>query len=339
VCTADAPWCQRHREMPYSAKPHPRSLPQQRGIGMTEKEGISISRGLLEGSDVLNRPIEAGIYDSETDDYLPVAPHWHYYMEIIYVEEGAVLVENDGRNYTVGKGDLIMIRPETIHSILPVTTAHTTYIFTKFDVNCVLAGENSYVPKLGVILRHAAGDPNAPMKLDEERIRSYHFGEHIRRIYDELLAMNYGCDVMARSYLTLLMIKVLRIWRAMGADLDSAIAKDTSDISIHNITAYIDDHVGEDLRVEQLAGLCNMSYSYFAKSFHSLYGRSCKEYIEHIRISKAEELLLFTDCDLAYISQETGFADSSHLIKTFRKLKGITPRQYKLRSQKPALRP
>ena len=222
---------------------------------MTEKEGISISRGLLEGSDVLNRPIEAGIYDSETDDYLPVAPHWHYYMEIIYVEEGAVLVENDGRNYTVGKGDLIMIRPETIHSILPVTTAHTTYIFTKFDVNCVLAGENSYVPKLGVILRHAAGDPNAPMKLDEERIRSYHFGEHIRRIYDELLAMNYGCDVMARSYLTLLMIKVLRIWRAMGADLDSAIAKDTSDISIHNITAYIDEHVGEDLRVEQLAGL------------------------------------------------------------------------------------
>jgi len=76
-----------------------------------------------------------------------------------------------------------------------------------------------------------------------------------------------------------------------------------------------------------------MSYSYFAKSFHNLYGRSCKEYIEFIRISKAEELLLFTDCDLSYISQETGFADSSHLIKTFRRLKGMTPRQYKLHNR------
>ena len=75
--------------------------------------------------------------------------------------------------------------------------------------------------------------------------------------------------------------------------------------------------------------MCNMSYSYFAKNFKQYYGRSCKEYIEFIRVSKAADLLLFTDFDLSYISQETGFSDSSHLIKIFRKWKGVTPKQFK----------
>ncbi|MGN1090834.1 MAG: helix-turn-helix domain-containing protein [Huintestinicola sp.] len=46
---------------------------------------------------------------------------------------------------------------------------------------------------------------------------------------------------------------------------------------------------------------------------------------------KAEELLLFTDYDLNYISQETGFSDCSHLIKSFKKYRGITPKQFRMK--------
>ena len=59
-----------------------------------------------------------------------------------------------------------------------------------------------------------------------------------------------------------------------------------------------------------------------------------QEYIEYIRVTKAEDLLLFSDYDLTYISQETGFSDCSHMIKTFRKYKNITPKQYRLQNTK-----
>ena len=72
-----------------------------------------------------------------------------------------------------------------------------------------------------------------------------------------------------------------------------------------------------------------MSYSYFAKLFRETYNQSSKEYIELTRINKATDLLLFTNQDLTYISQETGFADCSHLIRTFKKWKGMTPKQWK----------
>ena len=56
--------------------------------------------------------------------------------------------------------------------------------------------------------------------------------------------------------------------------------------------------------------------------------QSCKEYIEFVRINRVTDLLLFTNLDLTYISQETGFSDCSNLIRTFRKWKGCTPRQW-----------
>lgn len=83
------------------------------------------------------------------------------------------------------------------------------------------------------------------------------------------------------------------------------------------------------LKTVQKEAAGGMSYSCFARNFKQYYGRSCKEYMELVRICRAEDLLPFTDLDLSFISQETGFSDSSHLIRTFRKWKSTTPGQYR----------
>ena len=46
-----------------------------------------------------------------------------------------------------------------------------------------------------------------------------------------------------------------------------------------------------------------------------------------MRISKAQDLVLFTSKSLNCIACETGFSDCSHFIKTYKKLFGITPNQ------------
>ncbi|WP_165443927.1 helix-turn-helix transcriptional regulator [Lachnoclostridium sp. Marseille-P6806] len=282
---------------------------------------------LIELSDVLNKPQEALLFDTNVIT-MPVRPHWHYYMEIIYMLRGGMIVESDGVTQLVRAGDFYMVRPEVVHCFFQNEERRAVCEILKFDVSRLHSG-NSYVPKMDVILRKAGNEQHAPMYFPKKQIAGLRIGDTMARIREELENKEYGYDLMVQSLISMIMTEIVRLWREKGINLDVAIAEDTEGISIHNITAYIDNHAGEDLRVEQLAGLCSMSYSYFARSFHSLYGRSCKEYIEHIRISKAEDLLLFTNCDLSYISQETGFADSSHLIKTFRRLKGVTPKQYK----------
>jgi len=141
----------------------------------------------------------------------------------------------------------------------------------------------------------------------------------------------YGYDLVVQADLSSLLVSIIRYWLEQGMVLDGDSPDDESQCALEEITEYIDTHMKEKLQVEQLAAMCGMSYSYFARRFRDLYGTSCKEYIEAMRIYKVEELLLFTQYDLSRISQETGFSDCSHMIKSFKKRRGITPKQFRMR--------
>ncbi|MBD5474079.1 MAG: AraC family transcriptional regulator [Lachnospiraceae bacterium] len=282
---------------------------------------------LFEYCDTMESPYEAFLYDTSYMTF-PIRPHWHYFMEILYMLEGTGLIECDGETYVVEPGDMILFHPETVHAIYTATNIPLKYEGIKFDVN-KLYTENSYAPHLRVILESAKKSTEANVCFKEETIRELHVKEVLEECRSELWNKNYGYDIVVHNKICYLLIHLIRIWRANGFNTDKAVSRTAEADSIHAITAYIDAHAGEALRVEDLADMCNMSYSYFAKNFKQYYGRSCKEYIEFIRVNKAVDLLLFTDFDLGYISQETGFSDSSHLIKTFRKWKGVTPKQFK----------
>ncbi len=287
---------------------------------------------LFEYSDTLNSPYEACLFDTTVLPF-PVRPHWHYFMEMVYMREGTGLIDSDGKSYVLEEGDMILFHPECVHAIYTATNFPLKYEVLKFDVN-KLYTENSYAPKLRVILGSANKDSSAPTFFKAEELKGIPVTEIFEECRKELEQKDYGYDIVVHNKICYLLVNLIRIWREKGFDTDVAVTTATDADSIHSITAYIDSHAGEAIRVEDLAEMCNMSYSYFAKNFKQYYGRSCKEYIEFIRICKAEDMLLFTDFDLNYISQETGFSDSSHLIKIFKKWKGITPKQFKLQHAK-----
>ena len=118
----------------------------------------------------------------------------------------------------------------------------------------------------------------------------------------------------AQSGIHILLIEIARSVEESGI-LQQEKHTDIS-LSFYHILEYIDTHSAEPLEVQQLAEMCHMSYSNFARLFRENYGRSCKEYIKYIRLNKAQDLLLNSDYDLDYIAQETGFFDCSHFIRT-----------------------
>lgn len=99
------------------------------------------------------------------------------------------------------------------------------------------------------------------------------------------------------------------------------------ELSFDFIAEYIDKHYFEELTVEKLASMCGMSHSTFSMNFHRRYGMTCREYINATRINVAENMLLFSNHDVAFIAQEVGYSDCSYFIRCYKKLKGITPNQ------------
>ena len=58
------------------------------------------------------------------------------------------------------------------------------------------------------------------------------------------------------------------------------------------------------------------------------------EYLNHIRITAAEKLLIQTDMPITRIAMECGFNDSNYFAAVFKKIKGITPKKFSLQSDK-----
>lgn len=288
---------------------------------------------LFEYTDRLNAPYECFVMGSSSEGF-PVHPHWHYFMEIIYIIEGNAMMTCDEQSFVAEVGDMVIFLPHQIHSIYAVSNEPLNYRVLKFDVSQLTPTAGQVWTSLNgihfsALFRAAKNNPQAQLWFKKQELCDFPVEEIYTKSMTELHRQEYGYGIMVQSYVCQLLTFILRCWRNNGFDTDQSFALLGEEETIYSITEYIDGHIEENVKVEDLAKICNMSYSYFAKSFREIYGQSCKKYIEFVRLCKAENLLLFTNLDLNYISQETGFADCSHFIKAFKGKHGKTPKQYR----------
>ncbi len=285
-------------------------------------------KGLFEYNDRLNAPIEAFRCDRKRRS-LPVEAHWHYYMELIYMTGGTIRISCNEKTFVLKEGTMLIIPPQAVHSIYCDGDADYHYICVKFNTVRLQLVE-SYLPNPAILFRMVLKQPDPPLAFTAEDLNEPLLRELFERSVAEMRKRDYGYNTLVYSILSGLVIRVIRYWFSMGLTIAPKPHTDAENYSIEDVISYIDSHAHEALRVNTLADLCHMSYSYFAKVFREQYGQSCRQYIEFIRLCKAENLLLFTDRDLTAIAADTGFSDCSHLIRCFKKNYGTTPKQYRL---------
>ena len=100
---------------------------------------------------------------------------------------------------------------------------------------------------------------------------------------------------------------------------------------------YIEKHYDQHVSLETLARLTGFSPKYFCRYFRTIVHRSPIDYLNYYRIERAARFLAGDDMNVAEVAVHCGYADSSAFIKQFRKYKGTTPKQYKLRMQSPSV--
>ena len=278
---------------------------------------------LYEYSDILNTPYEAFIVDSLTAD-LPIRPHWHHYAEMLYMLEGSMLTTVNEKDYYMSRGDVIFFYQGDIHAMFVTPDERVRFACIKFDTNRLTVNAN-YTPRLTIMLNAARGQ-DARVFFTAEESAEHELGDCFTGCVKEMAERELGFDVAVHARLCTFMTRIMRLWQREGVDFTNVSGYvSEEELSLQNILEYIDLHLDENLKVEELAARCSMSYSHFARSFKELYGRSCKEHLELLKVEKAEEMLKFTDYSLNDISQELGFSDCSHFIRVFKRLKGVTP--------------
>ena len=94
-------------------------------------------------------------------------------------------------------------------------------------------------------------------------------------------------------------------------------------------TELLRENLDGSVRLADLARECELSVSHFARSFKASLGVTSHQWLTTRRIERAKELLAFTKLPLADIASHSGFGDQAAFTRTFRRVAGATPGQWR----------
>ncbi|MFD0680398.1 MULTISPECIES: response regulator transcription factor [unclassified Paenibacillus] len=92
---------------------------------------------------------------------------------------------------------------------------------------------------------------------------------------------------------------------------------------------YIEDHLAEEVSLEEVADRIGLNASYFSQLFKQSTQETFVQYRTRRRIEKAKKLLAQPHYRITDISGEVGYADHPHFTKTFKKYTGLLPSEFR----------
>jgi AraC family transcriptional regulator len=101
---------------------------------------------------------------------------------------------------------------------------------------------------------------------------------------------------------------------------------------LRQVLDYIHQHFQQDLSVETMAALIQLSPYHFSRLFKQSTGLSPYQYILRCRIDRAKQLLQQRQLPIVEIAAQVGFFSQSHFYRHFKRMVGMTPRQFRLYS-------
>ena len=158
------------------------------------------------------------------------------------------------------------------------------------------------------------------------RKRVLAIAEEMRREIEERLA---GWGTGVRLGVLRLLLEVSREWRPPSGSISSGRTAMGNLARIMPAVELARAHPGRRVTLREAAATCSLSLTHFQRTFQSTMGVGFGRFSLHTRIAAVAKHLLTTDMSEEALAHEFGFADASHLRRTFVKLYRCTPGSYR----------
>lgn len=145
----------------------------------------------------------------------------------------------------------------------------------------------------------------------------------------ETKTRNYGNEIFDRIKLAELLLMINSFYHENDSKNKPEIDKNNT--FIKPIITYINCHLSENLSLDHLSSTFYINRSYLCKRFKKETGFTINQYVTNCRILKSRELLK-SGLPVTEAALMIGYQNDSHFIRTFKKLVGVTPKQYTLKN-------
>lgn len=275
-------------------------------------------------------PVAYYYVDASHPQYqMPV--HWHKEWELVRILKGTLLLHADEQEITGQSGDFFLIRDSMLHGFTPQTDC--IYECLLFDLHALFRGSETFQKFLRPIYRLEYLPEVLYQKVAQPEL--YALADALMQTHSR---KHSGQDHTAPNYHELITVSELSLFFAHILQNNLFTENEKSGIpvphridQIRAVLEYIEQHYSSTITLSSMATVAGMNPKYFCRVFKEVTQQTPMDYVIFYRIEQAAKMLTNTDLSVLEIAMECGFNDYSYFIKTFKKLKSVTPKQYRIK--------
>jgi AraC-like DNA-binding protein/mannose-6-phosphate isomerase-like protein (cupin superfamily) len=235
--------------------------------------------------------------------------HFHDYYVIGFIEAGQRYLLCKNQDYIINPGDITLFNPRDVHSCEQVDGK-------TLDYRCInIQPEIMKKTVLEITRQEFFPSFSQPVLYHSELAGSL---QELHRMICE------GETDFIKEELYLFLIG--HLIQEYSGSMTAPLSEDSSS-EFSSICDYLEENYAKSITLDELSKLAGMSKYHFLRSFTRQNGITPYSYLQTIRISKAKKLLE-QGISSVEVALRTGFSDQSHFSNFFKKLIGVTPRQY-----------
>lgn len=254
-----------------------------------------------------------------------IAWHWHSALEIDYVEEGELEYKTPEDSIVLHKGEAVFFKSDVLHTVTAKNRNSRLYAHL-FDKNLIAGMLGSIYERkyIAPVLKNLESGMHV---IRPDNVKRIHIVETMSRLTDIYEKKEEGYEFTIRSLLS-------ELWYSLYKDVSSLIpmkeaGNHADSTRILTMMKYIQDHFSEKITIERIAGSVNISVRECSRCFQNKIGMSPGKYLNDYRIRSAAELLLTTEDSITEVAEKCGFSSGSYFGKSFFKMIGCTPKEYR----------
>jgi len=259
----------------------------------------------------------------------PLETHRHQGMEVGVLLRGGMELRRGDHVISLEPGD-VWLSPMWEPHLWRITkpqTADVVVVFLPEVIDPIFKHDPSW-------LRMFAVSPEERPTIGTAKLRRITLAI-ADELYEEAGFQTPGWEAVVRADLARLLITVWRGWEA-DTDYETGRAISPSATLLAQLMPAVllaQSDMSADVSPEAAAAACGLSLSRFRHAFRQTMAMGFGQFRLRCRLAKAADMLLTTHTSIEDIAEKAGFADGSHLQRTFRKHYGITPAVYRQRAE------
>lgn len=262
-------------------------------------------------------------------DFNMISKHFHNEYEIYYLMEGERYYFIDNQTFYVKKGSMVFINRSQIHK----TTAANTFYHDRVLIHF---SEEEIEPLFGLM-----------SNIDIDTFFSKYFGvldlneagqKYIEglllEVMEEMKKRHTSYEFLIKSKLAELLIFAIRCKNGENKTFEVETVKTEKHKKIHEIAEYISENSDKKISLDELSKHFFVSKCYLSRIYKEVTGFTVNEYINIVRIKKAQSLLENTDYSITEISEMVGYDSITYFEKVFKTYIEKSPLKYRRKLNK-----